>query len=107
MSEHDITVVDLLERTLQRAPSSTAIALRDGDMTYSQLAARCKHAATAIMALNRGDTVALFFPMTAEFVIAFLGAAYAKKCVLPLNLLLPPDQLKAILEDSGAGCVIA
>ncbi len=107
MNEHDMTVIDLLERSEQRAPSSAAIALRDGVMTYSELAAHCRRVAASILALNRGDTVALFFPMRPEFVISFLGAAYAKKCVVPLNLLLPPDQLKLILDDSGAGCIIA
>src|SRR5947207_2981306 len=107
MSEHDLTVVDLLDRAVHRAPSSAAIALRDGVMTYTELAARCKRVAASIVALNHGETVALFFPMMPEFVIAFLGAVYAKKCVLPLNLLLPPDQLKMVLDDSGAGCIIA
>ena len=107
MNEHDITLVDILERSVQRAPSSAAIALRDGVMTYSELSAHCKRVAASIAALNRGDTVALFFPMTPEFVISFFGAVYAKKCVVPLNLLLPPDQLKMILDDSGAGCIIA
>jgi long-chain acyl-CoA synthetase len=107
MNEHDITVLDLLERSVQRAPSSSVIALRDGAMTYSELAARCRRVAASILSLGRGDTVALFFPMTPEFVISFLGAVFAKKCVLPLNLLLPPDQLKMILDDSGAGCIVA
>ena len=108
-SGHGATVVDLLERSVQRAPSSVAIALRDGHMTYAELRARCKRMASSIAAINSssGETVALFFPMTPEFIIAFLGAVYAKKCVLPLNLLLPPDDLKYILKDSGAGCIVA
>ena len=107
MNKHDLTVVDLLERAVKRAPSSVAIALRDGTISYGDLAMRCKRVAASIAALNCGGTVALFFPMMPEFVIAYLGALYAKKCVLPLNLLLPPEEMKAILNDSGAGCIIA
>src|SRR5258707_645324 len=97
MNEHDNTVVDLLERAVKRAPSSVAIALRDENITYADLAARCKRVAASILELDRGDTVALFFPMMPEFIISFLGAVYAKKCVLPLNLLLPPQEMKWIL----------
>jgi hypothetical protein len=44
-----MTVIDLLERSEQRAPSSAAIALRDGVMTYSELAAHCKRVAASIL----------------------------------------------------------
>ena len=51
--------------------------------------------------------VALFFPMSADFVAAYFGVLYAGKQALPLNLLLPPEELKYILNDSGAGFIIA
>src|SRR5471030_3318001 len=101
MSEHEITVLDVLERSCKRAPSSVAIALPDKTViTYEELVAKSKRAGAAIAAANKGDVVALFFPMLPEFVIAYLGALYANKCVLPLNLLLPPEEMKWILADA-------
>ena len=107
MSEHDITVLDVLERSAQRYPSNPVIARADGVTTYAELVALSKRAGAAIAASNKGDVVALFFPMVPEFVVAYLGALYAGKCVLPLNLLLPPEEMKWILDDSKAGSIIA
>jgi long-chain acyl-CoA synthetase len=107
MSEHDITVLDVLERSAKRFPSNAVIARADGVTTYEELVKLSKQAGAAIAAANKGDVVALFFPMMPEFVIAYLGALYAGKCVLPLNLLLPPDEMKWILNDSKAGGIIA
>ncbi len=108
MSEHEITVLDVLERSCQRAPQSVAIALPDNAViTYEQLVAKSKRAGAAIAAANKSDVVALFFPMVPEFVIAYLGALYANKCVLPLNLLLPPEEMKWILADASAESIVA
>src|SRR6185436_18825188 len=102
----DLTILDLMDRTVQRSRSSTAIALYDDKITYVELSRRCRHLAASIGALTTGDTVALYFPMCPEFIVSFFGVSYAKKCVLPLNFLLPPDDLKLILADSGARCII-
>jgi long-chain acyl-CoA synthetase len=108
MNEHEITVLDVLERSWKRFPSNVALALPDNKtISYEELVAKSKRAGAAIAAANKGDVVALFFPMIPEFVIAYLGALYANKCVLPLNLLLPPEEMKWILTDANAGSIIA
>src|SRR5258707_2728137 len=103
---HDITVLDLLERSVKRAPKSIAIALPDGAISYEELEERSKRVASALVKENFGKVVALFFPTSPEFVIAYLGALYAGKQALPMNLLLPPEELKYILTDSNSERII-
>ena len=48
MPDKAMTVLDLLERTLKRAPKSVAIALPDGVVTYEELDARARRVASAL-----------------------------------------------------------
>jgi long-chain acyl-CoA synthetase len=107
MIEDNLTVLDLLERSCAKAPKNIAIVSAAGAMTYEELVARSKRLGASIAAACSGNVVALFFPMVPEFVVAYFGALYANKCVVPLNLLLPPDQLNYIVKDSGAVGIIA
>ena len=107
MNEHNLTVLDLLERSCAMAPKNVAVVSAAGAMTYEELVARSKRLGASIAAACSGNVVALFFPMVPEFVVAYFGALYSNKCVVPLNLLLPPDQLNYIVKDSGAAGVVA
>jgi long-chain acyl-CoA synthetase len=102
----DLTVLDLLENSVKRAPKSIAIALPDGAISYEELAERSKRVASALIKENFGKVAALFFPTSPEFIVAYLGALYAGKQALPLNLLLPPEELKYILTDSNSERII-
>src|SRR5205085_620362 len=62
---------------------------------------------TFLSAVTPRPVVALFFPMSPEFVAAYFGALYASKQALPLNLLLPPEELAWIIKDSGADLILA
>ena len=109
MTEHAMTILDLLEQSAQRTPKNVAIATTAGSITYEELVARSKRLGAAIAATDAGGSgvVALFFPMIPEFVISYMAALYANKCVVPLNILLPAPELKYILNDAEATCVIA
>ncbi len=48
-----------------------------------------------------GDMVGLLIPPTAGFVVAFGGARWDDRIALPLNYLLKPDELCAIVRDAG------
>ncbi len=48
-----------------------------------------------------GDKVGLLIPPTGAFVVAFGGTRWADRIVMPLNYLLKPEELVAVVKDSG------
>jgi long-chain acyl-CoA synthetase len=107
MAQHDLTVLDLLERNADKGPQRPAVVLPERQISYEQLRDNARRVAAALMEQTQKPVVALFFPMSPEFVIAYFGVLYAARQALPLNLLLPPEELKYILTDSGADTIVA
>ena len=101
------TVLDVLERAVAASPENPAIVQPDRTLNYLELATLSKRAGAALSVECKQPVVALFFPMSPEFVVAYFGALYAGKQALPLNLLLPPEEMKYILIDSGADLIVA
>ena len=48
-----------------------------------------------------GDKVGLLIPPTGAFAVAFGGTRWADRIAMPLNYLLKPEELAAIVKDSG------
>jgi long-chain acyl-CoA synthetase len=107
MGEAKVTVLDLVERSAAKTPQAPAVVAPDRTITYAELLASSKALAQGLVKTSPQPVVALFFPMTPEFVIAYLGVLFAGKQALPLNLLLAPEELKWILNDSGAALIVA
>src|SRR5690242_2496093 len=98
MSEEiGLTALDLLERSAKKAPDSVAIVSPDRSVTYGELQSSARKAAAALLKETQKPVIALFYPMSPEFVVAYFGVLYAGRQALPLNLLLPPEELKFIL----------
>jgi len=101
------TVLDVFERSAQRWPQNPAIVLPDRAITYAELHAASQRFGRALVREAPQPVVALYFPMMPQFVIAYLGVLYAGKQALPLNLLLPPEEVKGIMSDAGANVIVA
>ncbi len=86
------------------------IALIDGEQSisyqaFTQLVARC--AATLLAnGLSRGDRVAIVLPKCIEECWAILGTSQASGVFVPVNSVLRAQQIRHIVEDSGARIVI-
>ncbi|RYH06401.1 acyl-CoA synthetase [Tropicimonas sp. IMCC6043] len=76
-------------------------------LTWSELHARSLQAANLFRALGvgEGDTVACVMPNCTEMVISLLGGSIAG-IVNPINPLLEPDQIAAILRETKARVVV-
>jgi long-chain acyl-CoA synthetase len=87
------------------------IALVRGERSYSyaDLHDAVQRAAGALIALGleRGKHVALLLPNVPEFTIAYFAAHYVGCPVVPLNVLLTPDEIAYHLDDSDAVALIA
>src|SRR3984893_17546081 len=78
-----------------------AIVTDEGETTYSELEELVRRFAAAVerQGVHQGDRVALILPDGPLFSISFWGAIAAGAVAVPLNTLLKPEKLKAILAD--------
>ena len=110
-----VTLNQLLERTATKFPSHNAVSfqLESGPtdkaetLTWGELHAKTCQAANLFRSLGIGETdvVALVLPNATETVLATLGGAIAG-IVNPINPLLEPEQIGAILRETNAKVVV-
>uniref|UniRef100_UPI0035B066E7 AMP-binding protein n=1 Tax=Tabrizicola sp. TaxID=2005166 RepID=UPI0035B066E7 len=76
-------------------------------LTWAELHAKVTQAANLFRSLGVGekDVVAFILPNTMETVVTLLGGAVAG-IVNPINPLLEPDKISAILRETGAKVVV-
>jgi acyl-CoA synthetase (AMP-forming)/AMP-acid ligase II len=109
------TPYGLLCRSAERFPDRPAISFqitsgpndRAETLTWKDLHAKVTQAANLLRSLGIGpdDTVAYVLPNANETVLALLGGMTAGK-VAPVNPLLEPENIAAILRETGARVVI-
>jgi long-chain acyl-CoA synthetase len=99
-------LLDHLEKRCAENPEALCVLDPFRQLTRGQLMGEAKALGTALASATDKPVVAVFLPMTGAFCSAFLGTWYAGKAVLPLNMLLKPEDLGAILADSGADLVV-
>lgn len=99
-------LLDHIESRCAEQPDASCMLDPFRQLTRGQLLGEAKALGSAISTATQQPVVALFLPMTGAFGSTFLGTWYAGKAVLPLNMLLKPEDLAGILADSGADLVI-
>src|SRR5579862_7502764 len=101
------TLPDVLDAAVQARPSKPIVVNPGMTLTFGQLAETARKLGQALVKETTQPVVALFFPMSPEFIAAFFGVQYAGKQALPLNLLLAPADIAWILKDAGADLIVA
>ncbi|MFD1342320.1 acyl-CoA synthetase [Litorisediminicola beolgyonensis] len=109
------TLYGLLARTAGAHPDRPAVSYqifsgpedRAETLTWSELRAQVAQAANLFRSLGIGETdvVAYVLPNCNETVVTLLGAAVAG-IANPINPLLEPEQIAAILRETGAKVVV-
>ncbi|MBE9638934.1 acyl-CoA synthetase [Salipiger mangrovisoli] len=76
-------------------------------LSWSQLLSRTNQAANLFRSLGVGedDVVAMVLPNCTEALVTFLGGAIAGT-IAPINPLLEPEQIAALLRETGARVVV-
>lgn len=93
-----------------REGDADRVALIDGERSvsyqaFSRLVGRCA-ASLRANGLSRGDRVAIVLPKCIEECWAILGVSLASGVFVPVNSVLRAQQIRHIVEDSGARIVI-
>lgn len=88
------------------------IALAEGDTqwTYGETRARVRQLARFLMndkKLQPGDKVALMFMNQKEFVLGFFAVLLAGGVPVPINITMPPDDIRYVLFHSEAKLILA
>jgi len=103
-----MTLVDLFANSLSRVPERPAIVFRDRRLTYRGLA-RLAGAVSGLlreMGVGARDRIVLMSPNVPEFGAGYLGILMAGATVVPLNPLLKEEEVRYVLEDSGAVAMV-
>jgi long-chain acyl-CoA synthetase len=104
------TVLDVLERAVQRWPTRTSFVDVDGTpVTYAEFAGRVETAAAALRArgLAPGASVAVASGNTLDLATAVFACARAGLVMVGLNTRLAPPQWRYMLEHSRAQLALA
>ncbi|TAP27770.1 fatty acyl-CoA synthetase [Arthrobacter sp. S41] len=103
------TIPALLQRGVLRNPLATALKFEDRTWTYQALAIAVNQVAGRLKALDlpTGSRVAAFSANSDAYAILFLACASTGLVHVPVNFALKGDELRYLLQDSGASLVIA
>ena len=94
-----------LEAAAKRFPAKTAIQFFGAATTYRQLLQDVEHMAgylQQVCGVKRGDRVIVFSQNCPQFIAAYLAILRADACFVPVNAMLLEDELRHIVQDSGA-----
>ena len=99
-----MTLGDLLARAALRRPDAEAVVDGRRRLTYAELDARAGAVARgfARLGVTRGDRVLLALRNRLEHVVAYWALQKAGAVAVPVNFRLVANELRYVLEDSGA-----
>jgi long-chain acyl-CoA synthetase len=98
----------ILRESAKKTPDAIAMVLGDVQLPYGVLHGYAQRFAGALakLGVRRGQHVALMLPNVPHFTIAYYGAHYAGAPVVPMNVLLAPDEITYHLNDSDAVALV-
>ena len=105
-----LSLATILAEAARRRPDKVAVIDHVGTrLTYSELwqEARAWAAGLRELGVKPGDVIALQIPNVIDFPRAYYGALAAGAVIVPVHLLLTPDEMAYVLKDSGATMLIA
>jgi long-chain acyl-CoA synthetase len=94
------------DKAAQANRSRTALIDEDRSWTFGELAEESDAIATLLREKVAGDTVGVLLLNSPQYVTTLLGVWKAGKTPVPLNYLLPPQELAYIIKDSGMSALI-
>src|SRR5688572_18764261 len=94
------------DKAAQANRSRTALIDEDRSWTFGELAEESDAIATLLREQVAGDTVGVLLLNSRQYVTTLLGVWKAGKTPVPLNYLLPPQELAYIIKDSGMSALV-
>ena len=107
-STPDMSLGQLLATSRERFADRTAMTFEGRTWSFEQLH-RQAHAFARLLVqegIRPGDRVAIVLPNRPEYVVAIFGIVLAGGIVVQINNRYPAEEMRRILDDSGASVVI-
>ena len=104
----DISIYEMLKRSSEKAPDSTAIFFRTLQITYRQLNDAITRFGAALqeLGIRKGDRIILYLPNIPQFVIAYFGTLHVGAIVVACSPLYKDRELGRIVNDSGSRIIV-
>ena len=104
-----LSLAAVLAEPAWRTPDKIAVIQGAERVRYGELWAQCLGQAAGLRALGvePGDRVALMSPNVVDFPRSYYAILAAGAVVVPVHMLLTPEEISFILRDSGAKLLIA
>ncbi|WP_067517226.1 long-chain-fatty-acid--CoA ligase [Endozoicomonas ascidiicola] len=101
-------LADFLYRSAEVYPNKTAVRFDGQKISYHQLADYAARIAAGLLQLGikAGDRVSLACPNIPQFPMIYYGILSAGAVVVPLNILLKPDEIAYHLADSDSSAFL-
>ncbi|MCB9750710.1 MAG: long-chain fatty acid--CoA ligase [Myxococcales bacterium] len=103
-----LNLATILRESARKHPNKPAVVIGETKLPYAYINGAAQKFAGALkqLGVKPGQHVALMLPNVPHFTIAYFGSHYAASPVVPLNVLLTPDEIAYHLEDSDAVALI-
>lgn len=104
-----LTLGGLLDAQARMAPDRLGARDLERTLSFGQWNARARRLANALagLGLSKGDRVAVLAYNRLEWAEIYAACAKAGLIAVPINFRLAPIEMRFIIEDAGAGCVMA
>ena len=95
---------ELVQGHARTQPDAPAVTVEGHTLSWAQLAARASQVAASLQreGLTVGSAIAIISYTNTDYVALYLGALMAGVAVAPMPPSATPEQLKAMVTDSGA-----
>jgi long-chain acyl-CoA synthetase len=103
-----LNLASILRNSAHKYPKKPCLIVGDTVINYETAHAYAQRFATALtrLGVKRGQHVALMLPNVPQFTIAYYAAHYIGAPVVPLNVLLTPEEIAYHLDDSDAVALV-
>src|SRR4029079_17680813 len=103
------TIGQILPDAARRFGGRTALLVGDRSFSFADLEALSNRAASGLVAagVGPGVRVRLYGPNCWEWLVAYYAIAKTGAVVIPVNVMLTPDEVRFVVEDSGTRAVVA
>ena len=102
------TVGDISRASALLYGDKTALIIENKRFSFSQIDAMACRIANGLKAagVGPGDRVTLYSPNCWEWAVSYHGIAKTGAVINPINVMLTPDEVRYVVEDSGAKVII-
>ena len=96
------SILDMLQRQVDRQPEALAVVCGDEQLTYREFSARVMQLARTLIARGLGaeDVVAIGIPRSVDALVAIFGVLTSGAAYMPLDLDYPRERLTLMCDDA-------